>query len=53
MNRLEIKLYSCIEDQPLVYDYKLREDDEFFVFEKEYKLTIKPLIKELEHIIIK
>ena len=53
MNRLEIHFYPCIEAQPLAYDYELKEDDEFYEFEKEYKLTIKPLIKELEHIIVK
>ena len=53
MNRLEIHFYPCIEAQPLVYDYEFKEDDEFYEFEKEYKLTIKPLIKEIEQIIIK
>ena len=53
MNRLEIHFYPCIEAQPLAYDYEFKEDDEFYEFEKEYKLTIKPLIKEIEQIIIK
>ena len=53
MNNLEINFYPCIEAQPLPYDYELREDDEFYEYEKEYKLTIKPLIKELESIILR
>lgn len=53
MNNLEINFYPCIEAQPLPYDYELREEDEFYEYEKEYKLTIKPLIKELENIILK
>ena len=53
MNILEIHFFPCIEAQPLPYDYELKEDDEFYEFEKEYKLTIKPLIKELEQIILK
>ena len=52
MNRLEIHFYPCIEAQPLAYDYELKEEDPFYEFEKEYKLTIKPLVKELEHIIM-
>ena len=53
MNNLEFHFYPCIEAQPLAYDYEFREDDEFYEFEKEYKITIKPLIKQLEHIILK
>ena len=47
MNNLEINFFPCIEAQPLPYDYELREDDEFYEYEKEYKLTIKPLINFL------
>ena len=53
MNNLELHFFPCIEAQPLAYDYEFREDDEFYEFEKEYKITIKPLIKQLEHIILK
>ena len=53
MNNLEIHFYPCIEAQPLAYDYEFREDDEFYEFEKEYKITIKPLVKQLEQIILK
>jgi hypothetical protein len=53
MNNLELHFYPCIEAQPLAYDYEFREDDEFYEFEREYKITIKPLIKQLEHIILK
>ena len=53
MNSLEIHFYPCIEAQPLPDDYEFKEDDEFYEFEKEYKLTIKPLIREIEHIIVK
>ena len=52
-NSIEINFYPCIEAQPLPYDYEFREDDEFYEFEKEYKLTLKPLIKQIEHIIMK
>ena len=50
---LEIHFYPCIEAQPLPYDYELKDDDEFYEFEKEYKLTIKPLIREIEFNIVK
>ena len=50
---LEINFFPCIEAQPLPYNYEFREEDDFYEFEKEYKLTIKPLIKEIEKIIMK
>ena len=52
-NNLEINFFPCIEAQPLPYNYEFREDDEFYEFEKEYKLTLKPLIKEIQRIIVK
>ena len=53
MCNLEVNFYPCKEAQPLPYNYEFKEDDKFYDFEKEYKLTLKPLIKELEQIIIK
>ena len=50
---LEVNFFPCIEAQPLPYNYEFREEDDFYEFEKEYKLTIKPLIKEIERIIMK
>ena len=50
---LEINFFPCIEAQPLPYNYEFREEDDFYEFEKEYKITIKPLIKEIEKIIMK
>lgn len=52
-NNLTITYYPCAEEQPLPYDYELREDDEFYQFEKQYKISIKQLVKEIEKIIIK
>ena len=52
-NNIELHFYPCIEAQPLAYDYEFREDDEFYEFEKENKITLKPLIKQLKHIILK
>ena len=52
-SNLTITYYPCAEEQQLSYDYDLREDDEFYQFEKEYKISIKQLVKEIEKIIIK
>ena len=52
MNFIEIKFYPCIEAKPLPFDYDLKEDDTFYEFEKQHKITIKPLLKELQEIII-
>jgi len=53
MNILEIHFFPCIEAQPLPYDYELKEDDEFYEFEKEYKVSIKQLVREIEYFIVK
>ena len=52
-NSIEISYYPCAEEEPLPYDYELKDDDEFYDFEKEYKVSIKKIIKELEAIILK
>ena len=52
-NTIEISYYPCAEEEPLPYDYELKEEDEFFEFEKEYRVSIKRLIKELELIMLK
>ena len=52
-NNLIITYYPCAEEQPLPYDYDLRDDDEFYQFEKQYKISIKQMVKEIEKIIIK
>ena len=52
MNFIEIKFYPCVEAKPLSFDYDLKEDDTFYEFEKKHKFTIKPLLKELQEIII-
>ena len=52
-NSIEISFFPCAEEQPISYDYELREDDEFYEFEKEYRVSIKQLVKELEYIIVK
>ena len=52
-NNLIITYYPCAEEQPLPYDYDLRDDDEFYQFEKTYKISIKQMVKEIEKIIIK
>ena len=53
ISNFEISFFPCKEAQPLPYNYEFKEDDKFYEFEKEYKLTLKPLIREIEHIIIK
>ena len=50
---LTLTYYPCAEEQPLPYDYELRDDDEFYQFEKTYKISIKQMVKEIEKIIIK
>ena len=52
-SNLTITYYPCAEEQPLPYDYELREDDEFYQFEKQYKISIKQMVKEIEKIILK
>jgi len=50
---LTLTYYPCAEEQQLPYDYELRDDDEFYQFEKTYKISIKQMVKEIEKIIIK
>ena len=52
-NFLEITFFPCAEEEPLPYDYELREEDEFYEFEKENKVSIRNIIKEIEAIILK
>ena len=52
-NVIDISFYPCAEEEPLPYDYELKDDDEFYEFEKEYRVSIRQLIKELERIILK
>ena len=52
MNFIEIKFYPCNEAKPLPFDYDLKEEDIFYEFEKQYKFSIKELLKELQEIII-
>ena len=52
-NTVELSYFPSAEEEPLPYDYELKEDDEFYDFEKEYRVSIRRLIKELEAIILK
>ena len=52
-DNFELFFFPCAEAQPLPYDYELKEEDEFYEYEKEYKLSIKKMIKELEKILLK
>ena len=53
MNYLEVKFYPCIEAIPLEYDYESKEeDDDLLELEREYKFTLRPLIKEIKDIIL-
>jgi hypothetical protein len=52
-NSIEISFFPCAEEEPLAYDYELKDEDEFYEFEKEYRVSIRRLIKELESIILK
>ena len=53
MNYFEIKFFPCLEAIPLEYDYESKEeDDELYELEKEYKFTLRPLIKEIKDIIL-
>ena len=52
-NCINISFYPCAEEEQLPYDYELRDDDEFFEFEKEYRVSIRNMIRELKSIILK
>ena len=52
-NSINISFYPCSEEEQLPYDYELRDDDEFYEFEKEYRVSIRNMIRELERIILK
>jgi hypothetical protein len=52
-NSIDISFFPCAEEQPLSYDYELKEEDEFYEFEKEYRVSIKQLVKEMEYIMVK
>ena len=53
MNYFEIRFFPCLEAIPLEYDYESKEeDDELYELEKEYKFTLRPLIKEIKDIIL-
>ena len=53
MNYLEVKFFPCIEAIPLEFDYESKEeDDDLLELEKEYKFTLRPLIKEIKNIIL-
>ena len=52
-NSIDISFLPCAEEQPLSYDYELKEEDEFYEFEKEYRVSIKQLVKEIEYIMVK
>ena len=52
-NSIEMSFYPCADEEPLPYDYELKDEDEFYEFEKEYKVSIRMIIKELEAIILK
>ena len=52
-NSIDISFFPCAEEQPLSYDYELKEEDEFYEFEKEYRVSIKQLVKEIEYIMVK
>ena len=52
-NSLDISFYPCGEEEQLPYDYELKEDDDFYEFEREYRVSIRQMIRELEGIIMK
>ena len=53
MNYFEIRFFPCIEALPLEFDYESKEDDdELLELEKEYKFTLRPLIKEIKDILL-
>ena len=52
-NSIDISFFPCAEEEPLPYDYELKDEDEFYEFEKEYRVSIRRLVKELEKIILK
>ena len=53
LNTIDISFYPCAEEQPFPEDYEPKEEDEFYEYEKEYKMSIRMLIKELEFIFLK
>ena len=53
MNYFEVRFFPLIEAVPLEYDYESKEeDDELLELEKEYKFTLRPLLKEIKEIIL-
>ena len=53
LHTLEISFFACAEEQPLAYDYEPKEEDEFYEYEKEYHMSIRMMIKELEYIFLR
>ena len=52
-NYVEVRFFPCIEALPLKFDYESKEDDdELLELEKEYKITLRPLIKEIKDILL-
>ena len=49
---LEVSFFPCAEPLNLPYDYELKEEDEDYEFEKEYKISLNPLIKELANVLM-
>ena len=53
MNYFEVKFYPCIEGIPLEYDYESKEDDDDLIeIEKEYKVSLRPLLNEIKEIVL-
>ena len=53
MNYFEVRFFPCIEAIHLDYDYESKEDDdELLELEKQYKFSLRPLIKEIKEIIL-
>ena len=54
LNSIHISFCPCPDAEPLDYDYNpTEEDDENNEFEREYKISIKNIIRSIEEIIIK
>ena len=54
LNSIHISFCPCPDAEPLDYDYNpIEDDDENNEFEREYKISIKNIIRSIEEIIIK
>ena len=53
VNTIQASFFPLPNAEMLDYDYQPKDDDEDFQFEREYKISIKNMMKEIEEIIMR